>query len=74
MASRKQISFIEGLLIDADINDRKQRNAYLTAELGREIHYVDDLTTEEASRIIDDLKRLKDYRWEERAKSSNRED
>ena len=71
MASEAQVKFIDSLLIDVGYSDRKVRNTYLSAELKREIHYVDDLSVQEASMIIDQLKDLKDQDWERRACNRN---
>jgi hypothetical protein len=73
MASRKQIEYINDLLIDVGYADRTKRNAYLSAEMEREIKYVDDLTVEEASRIIQQLKDMKENEWEAKARERNKE-
>ena len=39
--------------------DRPQRNRWLTAEMGRTIKYLDDLTGAEQSACIDKLKAMK---------------
>ena len=70
MATDAQVSYIERLLIDCGFTSREQRNAWLKAELGRDIKYIDDLRIHEASRVIDRLREMKDDRWETEA--SNR--
>lgn len=51
-ATADQVRYLEILLNDCGYTERKMRNAWLGAEVGREIHFVDDLTKEEASRLI----------------------
>lgn len=41
---------------------REQRNAYLTAETGRKVRYLDDLEGAEQSRFIEALKKMKEDR------------
>lgn len=58
-------------MIDCGFVDRVNRNAYLSEELGRKIKYLDELKTDEASRIINQLRLMKDENWEKRAKDAN---
>ena len=55
MATEKQIEFIESLAVDCSFN-RRQRNDYISTHIGREIKFLDELTTKEASFAIDLLK------------------
>lgn len=71
MASRAQIKFIEDLLIDCQLAALKTRNAYLSAEIGRPIKFIDDLDTAEASKIIDDLRNIRDNMTERRSDGKN---
>lgn len=61
IATSKQINFLEILFNDLGF-DRKNRNAFLSRELGREVHYLDDLTIAEASRFINALLERKEDR------------
>ena len=54
-ATDVQINFLEILFNDLGF-DRVSRNAWLTEEAGREIHFLDELTIGEASRFIETLK------------------
>lgn len=59
-ATVAQISHIELLLIDVQVNERERRNAYLTLWLNRPVKFLDELTKAEASTVIDELKRIKE--------------
>jgi hypothetical protein len=63
MATEPQLKWLADLLIDCGFSDRKQRNAYLSSELGREIKFLDDLKISEASEMIDKLREKKDENW-----------
>ena len=54
MATLRQIDYLDSLLIDCGFGTRVARNEYLSSEVGREIN------TQEASKIIDKLKELKE--------------
>ncbi len=58
-ATEAQINFLEILFNDLGYT-RKQRNARLTDDLGREIKFLDNLTIPEASRLIETLKEEKE--------------
>lgn len=58
-ATTAQINYLEILFRDLGFN-RRQRNAFLTAELERPVRFLDELTSAEASRIITSLKERKD--------------
>jgi hypothetical protein len=52
-----QVKYIEGLLIDCGYGGSiVQRNAMLSREFERDIKYIQELTTVEASRLIEQLK------------------
>jgi hypothetical protein len=59
-ATPRQCEFLEILLNDLGYTTRAQRNAWLSAETGKDIHYLDDLSKVEASRLIDELQRERD--------------
>jgi hypothetical protein len=59
MATEQQQNYLAILFGDLSFN-RASRNLYLTERIGREIHYLDELNTAEASRIIDMLREQKD--------------
>jgi hypothetical protein len=50
-ATEPQVSYIETLAIDLGL-ERSRRNAWLSDFLGRPIRFVDDLTKQEAMRVI----------------------
>ncbi len=58
-ATEAQINFLEILFNDLEFN-RAQRNDWLSANTGREIRYLDDLTIPEASESIETLKEMKE--------------
>jgi len=58
-ATTAQINFMEILFRDLGF-DRAQRNAFLSAELGRPVRFLNELTSAEGSRIISSLKERKD--------------
>ena len=62
-ATVAQTNFLEILFGDLGFN-RKQRNDWLTAEAGRTITYLDELTIGEASHFIEKLKDRKEDRRE----------
>lgn len=74
MATDKQIKYIEVLLIDCRFKSRAERNCYLSREFDRDIHYLDELDSLEASRLIDMLKEMKEEKWEEEALSRSLDD
>lgn len=51
--SPKQTKYMESLLIDNYLSNRKERNAWLTSQLGRDIHNLDDMTMKEATGVIE---------------------
>lgn len=59
-ATRAQQDYLLDLLDDHGFTARVQRNAWLSAETGKEIHYLDELSKSEASRLIDLLKENED--------------
>ena len=59
-ATTAQRDYLEILLNQRGYSERVQRNAWLSAETGKDIHYLDDLTKSEASRLIDLLKENED--------------
>lgn len=63
IATAKQISYIEQLFIDigfgADEMGRVARNALLSDQMKRQIKFLDQLSSVEASQIIDVLKSRK---------------
>jgi len=59
MASPRQVSYIESLLIDCGLSDRTRRNAWISSELDKEIHYLEELTVDQARIVINELLRIK---------------
>lgn len=59
--SSRQLNFLEILFNDCGF-DRKQRNAFIRRELGRDVNYLDELTGAEAHRFITALKERRDDR------------
>ena len=59
-ATPAQQRYLTELLDDHGFRERVQRNAWLSAETGKEIHYLDDLSKSEASRMISLLKEEED--------------
>ena len=59
-ATTAQRDYLEILLNQRGYSERVQRNAWLSAETGKEINYLDELTKSEASRLIDLLKETED--------------
>lgn len=65
-ATKKQQEFLQILFDDLGYT-RTQRNAWLKAETGREVHYLDQLTKAEATKFISEFKETKESRnWDER--------
>lgn len=62
-ATKKQQEYIEQLCIDLGISHRLERNAHCSSIIGRQIKYLDELSSTDASEIINTLKR-----WKEDAK------
>lgn len=58
-ATSPQVRYIEILCVDLNFN-RATRNAFISDLVGREIHYADELTKEEASLVIEQMKETKD--------------
>ena len=56
MITPGQLRFLDSLLIDCGFSDRIPRNSYITRVCEREIQFLAQLTKEEASKLIDDLK------------------
>jgi hypothetical protein len=59
-ATEPQQNYLLILLNDCGLGGRVQRNAWLSAETGKDVHFLDDLSVAEASRLIDKLKEMKD--------------
>lgn len=59
LITKPQISYIEILAVDLCLS-RRQRNGVISMELDRKIEYLDEMTKDEGSRIIEYLKRLKE--------------
>lgn len=59
-ATRPQQEYLAILLNDHGYSSRVQRNAWLSAETGKEIHFLDELSKAEASRLISLLKEEED--------------
>jgi Protein of unknown function (DUF3072) len=59
-ATQRQRDYLEVLLNDRGFTTRAQRNGWLSAETGKEVHFLDDLSKAEASRLIDMLKEEED--------------
>jgi len=59
-ATTAQRDYLEILLNQRGYSERVQRNAWLSAETGKDIHYLDELSKSEASRLIDLLKETED--------------
>ena len=57
-ATLAQKNYIEILANDITFS-RIQRNAWISNEIGRDIHYLDELTLDEASVIITGLRQIK---------------
>lgn len=57
-ATEAQILYIEQLAIDLSFN-RVSRNANISSILEREVKFLDELTKEEASKVIDMFKYYK---------------
>jgi len=55
-ATPPQRNYLEILLNDRGYTARAQRNAWLSAETGKDVHFLDDLSKVEASRLIGLLK------------------
>lgn len=64
-ATFKQINYIESLSTDCLLTTRIQRNDWISARVGREIKFLDELSLTEASKIIDQLRQLKKTYWKE---------
>lgn len=62
--TQKQIEYLEILFIDCGFS-RENRNAWLSANTGRDIKYLDQLTKEEASKFISELKEIKEGKLEQ---------
>lgn len=60
-----QISYLEILFNDCGFNTRQKRNDYLTQRCARVIRFLDQLSLEEASGFITDLKDRKEELREE---------
>ncbi len=58
-ATDAQVNFLEILFNDLEFS-RAQRNDWLSANVGREIKFLDDLTIPEASESIETLKEMKE--------------
>ena len=58
-ATAAQVKYLEILFNDNGFSMKEQRNAYLSAEFSRRIKFLDELTKDEASRIINILKEMK---------------
>ena len=59
-ATKKQQNYIEILSNDLQFT-REQRNSHLSVALDREIKSLDELTLNEASKMIEYFKTMKDY-------------
>ncbi len=59
-ATPKQVKFIESLLIDCLMSSIRVRNEFLTRECERQVVYIDMLTMDEASMLIDKLIEIRD--------------
>lgn len=59
-ATEKQQEFLATLLNEVGFGTRLSRNDYLSWEMEREIKYLDELTIDEAKRIIDALMERRD--------------
>jgi hypothetical protein len=57
-ATQAQQDYLAILFIDCGFT-RQQRNAWLSGETGKDIHYLDDLSKAEAHSMIDKLKEMK---------------
>lgn len=57
----RQYEYIEVLLNDCGYGNRLIRNTYLSDKVGREIHFITDLTLSEASSIIERLRSQRAY-------------
>ncbi len=55
-ASEAQQEYLAILLNDVGFGTRLQRNDYLSGEVERDIKYLDELTFDEAHRLIKELK------------------
>ena len=60
-ATPAQQDYLASLFIDCGFT-RLQRNAWLSAETGKDVHYLDELSKAEASRLIDQLIEMKEGR------------
>lgn len=56
-ATPKQITFMETLCNDLNCRNRKESLALIGDIVGRELHFFGDVTKNEASDVIDNLKR-----------------
>jgi len=56
--TRKMIDYMMLLFNECDFT-RESRNAWLTHMLHRQIEFLDDLTRDEAHRVIDRLKEIR---------------
>jgi len=68
-ATQKQIDYLDILFIDCRFKSMVERNCYLSREFGRDIHHLDELSVQEASRCIDMLREMKEEKWEEEARA-----
>lgn len=59
MISVKQIEYIEILFNDVGFDTRIKRNDFISNLLGYQVKYLDDLTSNEASEVIEQLKAIK---------------
>lgn len=57
LATKKQINYLE-ILFSSGSFDRQGRNSWLSNELNREIKFLDELSSVEASKIIEKLKAM----------------
>lgn len=58
-ATEKQQKYLDCLFIDTGYS-RAQRNSMLSERFGRDIRYLDELTVQEASTAIEELKEQKE--------------
>ncbi len=56
-ATKKQTDYLEVLIVDLNFSI-KQRNAYISDKIGRNVSHLDELSSKEASVVIDYFKTM----------------
>lgn len=59
-ATPQQVAYLGSLLANEGFTTLAQRNGYLSRTVKREIHYPDEVTKAEASKLINELEERRD--------------